>query len=67
MRNDIRLFIHGKEVEFSQDPKILLNYKEKELTWWQRFRLKAFWWQLLLNVLMLLFIFRKPLLKLFVK
>lgn len=32
MRNDIRLFIHGKEVEFSQDPKILLNYKEKELT-----------------------------------
>ena len=31
MRNDIRLFIGDKEIEFSQDPKILLNYKEKEL------------------------------------
>lgn len=31
MRNDIRLFINGKEIEFSQDPKILLNYKETEL------------------------------------
>ena len=41
-------------------------YKEKELTWWQRFRLKAFWWLLLLNVALLLYIFRKPLLKLFV-
>lgn len=32
MRNDLRLFIDGKEVEFSSDPRILLNYKEKELT-----------------------------------
>ena len=32
MKNDLRLFIDGKEVEFSADPKILLNYKEKELT-----------------------------------
>lgn len=31
MKNDIRLFIGGEEVEFSQDPKILLNYKETEL------------------------------------
>ena len=31
MRNDIRLFINGEEIEFSQDPKILLNYKETEL------------------------------------
>ena len=31
MRNDIRLFINDKEIEFSQDPKILLNYKETEL------------------------------------
>lgn len=31
MKNDIRLFINDKEVEFSQDPKILLNYKETEL------------------------------------
>lgn len=31
MRNDVRLFINDKEIEFSADPKILLNYKEKEL------------------------------------
>lgn len=31
MNNDIRLFINGEEIEFSQDPKILLNYKETEL------------------------------------
>lgn len=28
---DIHLFIGGKEVEFSSDPKILFNYKETEL------------------------------------
>lgn len=31
MRNDIRLFIGDREVEFSADPKILLNYKHTEL------------------------------------
>lgn len=31
MKNDIRLFINNKEIEFSSDPKILLNYKETEL------------------------------------
>jgi hypothetical protein len=31
MRQDVRLFINDKEIEFSQDPKILLNYKETEL------------------------------------
>lgn len=31
MNNDVRLFINGEEIEFSQDPKILLNYKETEL------------------------------------
>lgn len=31
MRNDIKLFINEEEVEFSTDPKILLNYKETEL------------------------------------
>lgn len=30
MKNEVRLFINDKEVEFSQDPKILLNYTEKE-------------------------------------
>lgn len=32
MVNDIRLFIGGKEVEFSQDPRILVNYKLTDLT-----------------------------------
>ena len=31
MKNDIRLFINDEEIEFSADPKILLNYKETEL------------------------------------
>lgn len=31
MKNDLRLYIAGKEIEFSSDPKILLNYKETEL------------------------------------
>lgn len=31
MKTDIRLFINNEEVEFSKDPKILLNYTEKEL------------------------------------
>lgn len=31
MRNDIELYIGGKPVEFSSDPKILLNFKETEL------------------------------------
>lgn len=59
-------FFHGV-TSSKKEALTRIVYKEKELTWWQRFRLKAFWWQLLLNVLMLLFIFRKPLLKLFVK
>lgn len=31
MRNELRLFINGEEIEFGQDPKILLNFKETEL------------------------------------
>ena len=31
MTNDVRLFINDQEIEFSADPKILLNYKETEL------------------------------------
>lgn len=31
MKNDVRLFIGDKEVEFSADPAILLNYRETEL------------------------------------
>lgn len=31
MKNDVRLFIGDKEVEFSKDPSIMLNYTEKDL------------------------------------
>lgn len=31
MKNDLRLFINDQEIEFSADPKILLNYRETEL------------------------------------
>lgn len=31
MKNNIRLFINGKEIEFNQEPQILLNYKETDL------------------------------------
>lgn len=31
MNSEIKLFINGEEVEFSQDPKLLLNFKETEL------------------------------------
>jgi hypothetical protein len=37
---------------------------EKKLTWWQDFRIKAFWPLALSLLLCLLYIFRKPLLKL---
>jgi len=63
--------VHSKEIfhgvtSSKKEALTRIMYKEKELTWWQRFRLKAFWWQLLLNVALLLYIFRKPLKKLFV-
>ena len=35
------------------------EYKDKPLTWWQNFRLKAFWWLLGGLILALLWIFRK--------
>lgn len=37
---------------------------EKPLTWWQRLRIKAFWWLFGGVLLLLLWTFRKPLLKL---
>lgn len=40
-------------------------YREKPLTWWQKFRLEGFWWLLGGLLLCLVWIFRKPLLKLF--
>ena len=37
---------------------------EKPLSWWQKFRISAFWWLVAALVAALLWIFRKPLLKL---
>ena len=37
---------------------------EKPLTWWQTARIRAFWWLLGAVIVLLLWIFRKPLLKL---
>lgn len=39
-------------------------YVEKELSWWQKFRLDAFWWLVLAVTATLAYIFRKPILKL---
>lgn len=39
---------------------------EKPLSWWQKFRMDAFWWLLLGVVLMLVWTFRKSILKLFI-
>ena len=37
---------------------------EKPLTWWQRLRMGAFWWLLILSVSLLIYTFRKPILTL---
>lgn len=39
---------------------------EKPLSWWQKFRMNAFWWLLLGVVLLLVWTFRKSILKLFI-
>ena len=44
-----------KEQEIKEVEKLV----EKELTWWQRFRMEAFPWLLLAVVVLLLFAFRK--------
>lgn len=40
-------------------------YIEKELSWWQKFRIDAFWWLVCGLAICFLWIFRKPMLKLF--
>ena len=40
------------------------EYKDRPLTWWQKFRLKGFWWLLAGLAASLVWIFRKPLLSL---
>lgn len=39
------------------------EYVEKPLSWWQKFRIRAFWWLLGGLILSFAWIFRKPLLK----
>lgn len=46
-----------------QEIKEVEKEVEKELTWWQKFRMRAFWWLLLLCGGLLVLAFRKPLLK----
>lgn len=41
-----------------------IEYRDKPLTWWQNLRIRAFWGLLVAVVLLLLWTFRKPLLKL---
>ena len=61
--------VHSKEIfhGVTSSKKEALTrtvYKEKELTWWQAFRMGAFWWLVSFLVAALLWIFRRPLLKL---
>ena len=42
------------------------EYVEKPLSWWQKFRMGAFWWLFGLLLIALVWIFRKTLIKLFI-
>ena len=53
-------------VEKSAEKEVIEVEVEKSLSWWQRLRIEAFWWLLAGLFACLLWIFRKPLLKLFV-
>lgn len=58
--------VHTTDTLWKQSEVIEKEVKvEKELTWWQKTRLDAFWGLVLSVVLLLLWTFRKPLLKLF--
>lgn len=54
-------------VEKEAQETIIEKEVEKPLTWWQRLRLKAFWPLLGVLLALVLWIYRKPLLGLFVK
>ena len=45
-----------KEQEIKEVEKLV----EKELSWWQKFRLDAFWWLVLGAFILLFIVFRKP-------
>jgi hypothetical protein len=49
--------------EKSAQETIITREVEKPLTWWQRARLRAFWWLLAGLVACLFWIFRKPMLR----
>lgn len=40
------------------------EYRDKPLSWWQTAKIRAFWWLLGAVIVLLLYVFRKPLLKL---
>lgn len=51
-------------VSNSEKEETKIEYVEKELTWWQKFRIKSFWWLVVLSAGLGIWIFRKPLLAL---
>lgn len=55
--------VHEKEQETAKET-VVTEYVEKELSWWQKFRLRAFWWLLGLSTALGVWTFRKPLRKL---
>ena len=55
--------VHEKESETAKET-VVTEYVEKELSWWQKFRLRAFWWLLGLSLALTAWTFRKPLRKL---
>jgi len=51
-------------VSNSEKEEAKIEYVEKKLTWWQKFRIKSFWWLVALSAGLGIWIFRKPLLAL---
>lgn len=54
-------------VSESHESETITVEVEREFTWWEKFRLRAFWWLSGLLVLALLWIFRKPIIALIKK
>lgn len=51
-------------VEKEAQETIITKEVERELTWWQKARLRGFWWLLAASLLLALWTWRKPLLRL---
>jgi hypothetical protein len=57
--------VHVTDTLYKESEVIEKEVKvEKELSWWQRFRIGAFWWVAGSLLLLLIWLFRKPLMKL---